>query len=522
MNSKSTPFDTAILFLVYNRINATKQVFEAIRTIQPTRMYIASDGAKINKPDDHKKVKEVRDYIIENIDWDCSIKTHFRKDNWGCKYSVSDAINWFFENEDKGIILEDDCLPHQDFFKYCDWALKTYHNEKNIWHINGNNFDCSDNLFDSKNISFSALAQVWGWATWRDRWQAYKVNPFYINIDSQSEMARWSISRIAKVNKLNHIDHLQDGLDTWDYQWQVTILNHHGLCVSSRTNLISNIGFGFDATHTKRDNRGYLKTRKINGSLEYVRPYLNKSLTNWYEYKMGLRNIMPALIWLKRILLTNLRSRIKSFLSKLLYRDVNHIVVASTGRSGSTLLFDAITEHFVLNKFNLKKNSIIARSFISVSKTFSGRLHDIVASGIPVHKTHDLFDSKYAGQAKYIFIYSDPLEATKSVEMMIEKCGWIWLEEHLYYLSSSGYVKDLYDKDILNYENQIVSWMSHERDNIFVIKFDDLWKKTDEISTYLGFKLCLPTRQERIKKSMSHNFNVELFNRLRETTKKYS
>ena len=121
--------NTAVLFLVFNRLKTTKQVFKAIRKAKPPRLYIAADGARIDQKDESKKVIEVREYISSNIDWECEVKTLFRERNHGCKLAVSEAIDWFFENEEMGIILEDDCLPSQSFFWFCEELLEKFKND---------------------------------------------------------------------------------------------------------------------------------------------------------------------------------------------------------------------------------------------------------------------------------------------------------------------------------------------------------------------------------------------------------
>ena len=119
------PLNTAVLFLVFSRLDTTKQVFESIRQAKPPRLYIAADGAREVKEGEAEKVKAVRDYITSNIDWECEVKTLFREQNFGCKMAVSGAIDWFFQNEEMGIILEDDCLPSQSFFGFVRIYLKS-------------------------------------------------------------------------------------------------------------------------------------------------------------------------------------------------------------------------------------------------------------------------------------------------------------------------------------------------------------------------------------------------------------
>jgi hypothetical protein len=133
------PLNTAVLFLVFNRLDVTKQVFQAIRQAKPPRLYIAADGARKNKEGEAAKVIAVRDHVLESIDWDCEVKTLFREENLGCKYAVSGAIDWFFEQEEMGIILEDDCLPSQSFFWFCEELLLRYKGDMRVGHIAGYN-----------------------------------------------------------------------------------------------------------------------------------------------------------------------------------------------------------------------------------------------------------------------------------------------------------------------------------------------------------------------------------------------
>lgn len=122
-----------VLFLVFNRIDTTKQVFGAIRDAKPPRLYIAADGARADMEGEYEKTEIVRNYVLENIDWKCDVKTLFRKSNLGCKYAVSDAISWFFAQEEMGIILEDDCLPNLSFFWYCENLLLRYRDESGAY-----------------------------------------------------------------------------------------------------------------------------------------------------------------------------------------------------------------------------------------------------------------------------------------------------------------------------------------------------------------------------------------------------
>ena len=243
---------TAVLFLIFNRPDTTKQVFEAIKKAQPLRLYIGSDGPRESKTGETKIVHAVREFVINNIDWDCEVKTLFRDRNLGCGNAVSSAISWFFDNEEAGIILEDDIMPSQSFFIFCEELLKKYKDEDKIWHIGGFN---SDNSIAKGEGSyyFSKKVHVWGWATWKRAWKYYDFDMKSFSYFNENHI----IERIFKYKDLqeysigNFKKCYEKRIDTWDYQWTYAILSHGGVAVIPNKNMISNIGFGANATHTK-------------------------------------------------------------------------------------------------------------------------------------------------------------------------------------------------------------------------------------------------------------------------------
>ena len=251
------PLSTAVLFLVFNRPDTTRQVFEAIRTAKPPRLYIAADGPREDRFGEQEKVLEVRNYVMNNIDWDCKVKTLFRDNNLGCKYAVSGAITWFFEHEEMGIILEDDCLPSQSFFWYCEDLLEKYNHNETIMHINGSSFlEAASKIY---SYTFSKYAIVWGWATWKRAWDKYLpcVDDFdeeFLDIikifNSHKERTYWY--RMFQTAYMDHID-------TWDYRWLFSVWKNSGLCVTPITNMVKNIGFNKDATHTNVEQDYYKK-----------------------------------------------------------------------------------------------------------------------------------------------------------------------------------------------------------------------------------------------------------------------
>ncbi len=245
-------FKTPILFLIFNRPEVTSRVFEEIKKQKPKYLFVAADGPRSNFEEDIEKCKICREIVLNNIDWDCEVKTLFRDDNLGCGRGVSQAISWFFENVEQGIILEDDCLPHPDFFRYCETLLNKYKDDENVFAISGDNFQNGIQRGDA-SYYFSNYVFVWGWASWRRAWKNYDFNLTNLDefkrkdligiIDNRKEFRDYWYTIFDKVKR--------EQIDTWDYQWIFAKWKNFGMTIVPNVNLISNIGFGNDATHTK-------------------------------------------------------------------------------------------------------------------------------------------------------------------------------------------------------------------------------------------------------------------------------
>ena len=240
------PLQTAVLFLVFNRPDTTAQVFEAIRKAKPPRLYVAADGPRPDRTDEAEKVAKVRE-IATAVDWPCEVKTLFREENLGCKYAVSGGITWFFDHEEQGIILEDDCLPHPVFFTYCEENLVAYKYLSDIWAICG--WTPFNIKIPSRSDYLSSYPSVWGWATWRDRWLYYDAEIFKkSNRDAIRVIPSRLLQYIYWVNFLNLS--ILSKIDTWDYQFTYLVVSRRGSALRPTGNLVKNIGFGVDATHT--------------------------------------------------------------------------------------------------------------------------------------------------------------------------------------------------------------------------------------------------------------------------------
>lgn len=274
-------FQTPILFLIFNRPDTTKLVFESIRSIKPANLYIAADGARKDKEGEHILCSETRS-IIDSIDWECKIKTLFRNENLGCKIAVSSAIDWFFENEEQGIILEDDCLPSQSFYHYCETLLDFYKNSERIMHISGNNFQ--DGITrGNASYYFSKYNHIWGWATWKRAWKTYDVNMSALPKAIEENFFNQMLSKNEKKFWLSHFKDIQLGnKNTWDYQTFLNQWLHHGLTVIPNKNLVTNIGFG-GGTNTAIEVKGLsnIASKEMNEIIHPNEISANKEADNY-------------------------------------------------------------------------------------------------------------------------------------------------------------------------------------------------------------------------------------------------
>lgn len=251
---KSTQdFKTPVLLLIFNRLDTTTQVFDSIRQAKPPMLYIAADGPRESVKDEKERVNAVREYVTANVDWDCEVKTLFREKNLGCKIAVSSAIDWFFENEEMGIIIEDDCLPSQSFFWFCERMLNDYKDDDRVMMVSGTNYFLDIRNEVKNDYFFSRHFTIWGWATWRRSWNKYDVKMPTWRTDVQPEDLQSFSNRTYVVKHFEKMFDLiySNSLNTWDIQWVYTCLFNYGLCLTPSINMIHNIGV--DGTHTTGD-----------------------------------------------------------------------------------------------------------------------------------------------------------------------------------------------------------------------------------------------------------------------------
>ena len=302
-------FKIPILFLTYNRIKCTKKSLSAILKIKPSIIYISNDGPKNNYLD-KKKIEKIRNYF-KKINKKIKVKEKYNIHNLGCKKTNLSALNWFFKNEEFGIILEDDCIPTPSFFSFCKVMLKKYQKNKKIFCISGSNFQNKRTITNS--YYFSKYNHCWGWATWSDRWKfnngdisfwpkfktSYQWNNFHEN---KFEKKYW--------NKIFDKVFLKK-IDSWAYPWTLSVWKQKGITVTPNTNLVKNIGFGKESTHSLflKDSIRYLNNKKFKKKITYPKKIIVDKIADNFVFKnhfKGHNYIWPyRLFFLAKIFLYN-------------------------------------------------------------------------------------------------------------------------------------------------------------------------------------------------------------------------
>ena len=252
MPSEAAECKTPIVFMVFNRPEHTESVFRRIALVRPAHLLVVADGPRADRLGEMEQCERVR-RIATQVDWRCKVLTNFSATNMGCRNRIVSGLNWAFENVEEAIILEDDILPDVSFFRFSDEMLARFRDDSRISMITG--FNIQDHLRTPWSYYYSRLTHIWGWATWRRSWVRY-----------DEHLSRWPEIRAAGLMRelfaradqrrfwTDIFDRMHEGTgpDTWDYQWAYTNLIHNALAITPRKNLIENIGFGADATHTRR------------------------------------------------------------------------------------------------------------------------------------------------------------------------------------------------------------------------------------------------------------------------------
>lgn len=244
-----------IAFLIFNRPDTTRRVFAEIAKARPPNLLVIADGPRADHPDDAEKCAAVR-AVIDGVDWDCEVLTNYSDVNLGCKRRISSGLNWVFDIVEEAIILEDDCLPHPTFFRFCEELLDKYREDKRIAMISGNNFQFGRKRTEY-SYYFSRYPHIWGWASWRRAWDNYDVD---MKLWPEIRDGRWLEGLLDNKKSVCYWNYIFENvykgkIDSWAYQWTFSCWIQSALTILPNVNLVSNIGFGSEAVHTIEKNK---------------------------------------------------------------------------------------------------------------------------------------------------------------------------------------------------------------------------------------------------------------------------
>lgn len=247
----------AVVMIVFNRLDTTQKVFEQVRTAKPSKLYIISDAPRAQRQGEKEKVEAVRQYIETHIDWECEKYFEYAQDNMGCQRRVASGLDFVFQKEEMAIILEDDCVPRQEFFRFCEEMLFRYREDSRVMMVSGGNLVPEYKM--QEPYLFSVFCSIWGWATWRRAWEKFDFSmKEYPAFRKKKIIYRLFPESAAQIIE-GEMDRVYDGrMNSWAYRWLLARMINSGLGITPPANLVENIGFGrADATHTKGESTSY-------------------------------------------------------------------------------------------------------------------------------------------------------------------------------------------------------------------------------------------------------------------------
>ena len=310
-------FNTPILLITFNRPDHVRQVLTEIRKQQPQQLFVCQDGAREGNESDRVKCQEVRDVIIELVDWSCELQTLYQDKNLGCGPGPAAGIDWFFSQVEKGIIMEDDCLPHPDFFAYCEEMLNRYNDNPNVRFINATLYH--DRWQCEASYGFSRYMVTGAWAAWRETWQGFDLDMHSWNAWQFRKQVKRLTNSTTEANwwywKLKEIQTDNSKKSYWDYQMQMHLFRNNAVTIHPIKNLISNIGFDAEGTHTlSNDGRGdrevypilplvHPNSMSINHAMDvdcFGKTHPQSVYKNWvqfmYQYMLRSKGILHAML----------------------------------------------------------------------------------------------------------------------------------------------------------------------------------------------------------------------------------
>lgn len=297
---------TSVVFLIFNRPNTTERVFELIRQAKPPKLLVVADGPRADRTGEAERCAAAR-AIIDRVDWECDVLKNYSDINLGCRNRISSGLDWVFETVEEAIILEDDCLPHLTFFRFCEELLEYYRQDTRIMHIAGNSFGISSTN-PNESYYISKLTSVWGWATWRRAWRYYDVNmSLWPDLIQQNRLLDVITSKEEANLRYKNWNRAYTGeVDSWAYQWFFACVCQGGHAVVPNKNLVTNIGFSSDATHTADSYSSLANLKAYELKFPLIHP------------KFLIKSSYVDQLYFKKVYSSQLTSRLKNKFRKLL------------------------------------------------------------------------------------------------------------------------------------------------------------------------------------------------------------
>lgn len=274
LSDEKKDFTVPVALFNFNRPRMTRQVFEVVRKIKPKRLLLVADGPRASTPEDVELCEEVR-AVFDQIDWDCEVSRNFADTNMGSFKRNSSGLNWVFDTVEEAIIIEDDCIPSESFFRYCAELLDRYRNDRRVGIISGSNFGFPRVGRKNDSYFFSAYAFSWGWASWRRTWKSVDLSMSWWEPVAGRELLR---SVFPKNEESEYWYELYERIrlgkqnNAWDNQMFLSSLRHTQCCVIPQKNMVSNIGYGVDGTNCKDENSPFQNLKKYDMVFPMIHP----------------------------------------------------------------------------------------------------------------------------------------------------------------------------------------------------------------------------------------------------------
>lgn len=253
MNEQFTTVPILINF--FNRSEPLKLVFEAVRRAKPKVLFLSQDGAREDNESDKMNIFKCRE-VVKNIDWDCKVYYNYSEENLGCGKRMSSAISWAFEFVDRLMILEDDCVPGDDFFPFCEELLEKFKDDLRVSMISAMNHLEKYENYNKDSYIFCNSGAIWAWATWKREWEMYDFSmPFMERTNAIEKIKTSSYPYYYKKDLIrqgkDRYSKYKEGqrLTSWTFQYNMIRFLNHQVTIVPSVNLMSNVGLTGESTH---------------------------------------------------------------------------------------------------------------------------------------------------------------------------------------------------------------------------------------------------------------------------------